>query len=102
MVIPQPGAQRCIDLHLHTQKGHQDVVQSGVAGQRIRGLAAHLELRRPIFGLHGVLHGNSDLGRKPPVVHRLHLGGFGQPAPDDSLRGESSTSSRLQGAMGVP
>ena len=27
MVIPQPGVQRCTDLHLHTQKGHHEAVQ---------------------------------------------------------------------------
>ena len=26
VVIPQPGVQRCIYLHVHTQKGHQEEV----------------------------------------------------------------------------
>ena len=50
VVIPQPGVHICIDLHLHAKKGHREAVKSGVARQRIRGLAAHPKLRRTVCG----------------------------------------------------
>ena len=80
MIIPQPGVQRCIDLHLHTQKGHHEAVLPGVARQCIRGLAAHPELWRPVLGRHGILHGSSDLDCIPPVVHGL-LSWLSPPVP---------------------
>ena len=64
VVIPQPGVQRCIDLHLHTQKGHQEEVQTGVARQRIRGLAAHPELRRPFAHTFGPTEGQNEQWRE--------------------------------------
>ena len=45
MVIPYLGVQRCVDLHLDTQKGHWEAVRPGIARYRTRGLAADPEPR---------------------------------------------------------
>ena len=96
VVIPQLGMQRCIHLYLRAQKGHQEAVQSGVAQQCIRWVASHPELRHPIFGLHGVLHGCNDLDCTPHLVHGLLFGGFCHPSPDGCLRGIRRYSARDQ------
>ena len=44
------------------------------------------ELRCLVFGLHGVLHCSRHLDCTSPVVHGLHPGGLGHPAPDDRFR----------------
>ena len=87
VVIPKVGVQRCNHLHLHTQKGHQEAVQPSITRQCMWELGAHLELQRPVFGLHGILPGSSDLNRMTPVAHCLHPGGLGHLATNEDLRG---------------
>ena len=75
------GVQWRIHLHLDIQEGHQEAVEPGVAGQGARGLLAHPGFWRPARGLHGVLQGSGYPEGLPPMVYRLHSGGFGRPAP---------------------
>ena len=49
VVIPQPGVQRCINLHLYTQEGHQEAVQSDVARQRIQSSGTQLSASMASF-----------------------------------------------------
>ena len=85
VVAPQPSMQGRAHLHLDSQEGNQEAVQPGIAGQCVRGLAAHPELRDPLFLFHGVLHGRGNPEGFPPVVHCRLAGGFGRPAAYDHV-----------------
>ena len=86
VVAPQLGVQWRFHLHLDIQEGHQEAVEPGVAGQGARGLLAHPGFWRPARGLHGVLQGRGYPEGLPPMVYRLHSGGFGRPAPHYDFR----------------